>query len=219
MSWARPFQGFSVVFFIIATPTKFFHGVDLTIVVASTLALEVVTAIAVLISVVTPIMIVVTAVPDVAATSKVVVAAVVAVVVASWRVRCFASALVPQLLGVVGVRILLSGGEEVDHRYRPFTNELVPEIVVVVQTSNEGFNSLVVGDPGNPDVHIREASDVLAQWFVSGVADALQIVLVAWLFTGSNEVFDKGLTQSIPGVEVVLWEIDKRPTGPTTTGK
>jgi hypothetical protein len=82
--------------------------------------------------------------------------------------------------------------------------ELVPKIVVVAQTSNEGFNSHVVGDPGNPDAHIREASDVLMQWFVPGVVDALQIVLVAWLFTGSNEVFDKGLMQSILGVEVVL---------------
>jgi hypothetical protein len=209
MSWARPLQGFSVVFFIIATPTKCFHGVDLAVVIASTLALEVVTAIAVLISVVAPIMIVVTAVPDVAATSKVIAAAVVTVVVASWGVWCFADALIQQLLGVVSIRILLSGGEEVDHRYRPFMKELIPEIIVVVQTSNEGFNSLVVGDLGNPDVHIREASDVLAQWFVLSVADALQIILVAWLFTGSNEVFDKGLMQSILGVEVILWETDK----------
>jgi hypothetical protein len=37
----------------------------------------------------------------------------------------------------------------------------------------------------------------------------LQIILVVWLFTGSNEVFDKGLTQSIPGVEVILWETNK----------
>jgi hypothetical protein len=57
--------------------------------------------------------------------------------------------------------------------------ELVPKIVVVAQTSNEGFNSLVVGDPRNPNAHIQEASDVLAQWFVPGVVDALQIVLVA----------------------------------------
>jgi hypothetical protein len=185
-------------------PTKFFHGVDLAVVIVSTLALEVVTAIAVLISVVTPIMIVVTAVPDIAATSKVVAAAVVAVVVMSWGVRCFAGALVQQLLGIIGICILLSGGEEVDHRYRPFTKELVPKIVVVAQTSNEGFNSLIVGDPGNPSAHIREALDVLAQWFVPSIADALQIVLVAWLFTGSNEVFDKGLMQSIPGVKVIL---------------
>jgi hypothetical protein len=94
MSWARPLQGFSVVFFIIATPTKFFHGVDLAVIIVSTLALEVVTAIAVLISVVAPIMIVVTAVPDVAATSKVIAAAVVAVVITSWRVRCFIGALI-----------------------------------------------------------------------------------------------------------------------------
>jgi hypothetical protein len=86
MSWARPFQGFSIVFFIIATPTKFFHGVDLAIVIASTLALEVVTAIAVLISVVAPIMIIVMAVPDVIATSKAITAAVVVVLIASWRV-------------------------------------------------------------------------------------------------------------------------------------
>jgi hypothetical protein len=68
---------------------------------------------------------------------------------------------------------------------------------------------LVVGDPRNPDANIQETSDVLAQWFIPGVADALQIVLVAWLFTGSNEVFDKVLTQSIPGVELVLRETDK----------
>jgi hypothetical protein len=39
--------------------------------------------------------------------------------------------------------------------------------------------------------------------------DALKVILVVWLFTGSNEVFDKGLMQSILGVEVVLWETDK----------
>jgi hypothetical protein len=176
MSWVRPLQGFSVVFVIIATPTNFFHGVDLAVVIASTLALEVVTAIAMLISVVAPI---VTAVPDVVATSKVIAAAVVTVLIASWRVWCFAGALVQQLLGVVGIHILLSGGEEVDHRYVPFMKELVPKIIVVAQTSNEGFNSLVVGDPGNPDAHIREASDVLTQWFIPSVTDALQIILVA----------------------------------------
>jgi hypothetical protein len=179
MSWARPLQGFSVVFFIIAMPTKFFHGVDLAVVIASTLALEVVTAIAVLISVVAPITIVVTAVPVVTATSKVIAAAVVMVVVTSWRVWCFTGALVHQLLGVVGIRILISGGEEVDHRYRLFMKELIPEIIVVVQTSNEGFNSLIIGDPRNPDAHMRETSDILAQWFVPGVTDALQIILVA----------------------------------------
>jgi hypothetical protein len=209
MSWARPLQGFSIVFFIIATPPKFLHGVDLAVVIVSTLALEVVTAITMLVSVVAPITIVIATVPNVAATSKVVMATVVAVLIVSWRVWCFASALVQQLLGVVGIRILLSGGEEVDHRYRPFTKELIPEIIMVAQTSNEGFNSLIVGDPGNPDAHIREMSDVLAQWFVPGVTDALQIILVAWLFTGSNEVFNKGLTQSIPGVELVLRETDK----------
>jgi hypothetical protein len=94
MSWARPLQGFSIVFFIIAMPTKFFHGVDLAVVIMSTLALEVVTAIAVLISIVPPITIVITAVPDVTVTSKVVAAAVVTLVVISWRVRCFATTLI-----------------------------------------------------------------------------------------------------------------------------
>jgi hypothetical protein len=94
MSWARPLQGFSVFFFIIATPTNFFHSVDLAVVIVSTLALEVVMAIAVLISIVMPIVIVVTVVLDVAVTSKVIVAAVVMVVIASWRVRCFTGALV-----------------------------------------------------------------------------------------------------------------------------
>jgi hypothetical protein len=112
-------------------PTKFFHGVDLTVVIASTLALEVVTAITVLISIVAPITIVITMVPNVVATSKVITVAVVVVVVASWRVRCFAGALIQQLLGIVGIRILLGGGEEVDHHYRSFTKELVLEIIMV----------------------------------------------------------------------------------------
>jgi hypothetical protein len=58
-------------------------------------------------------------------------------------------------------------------------------------------------------VHIREASDVLTQWFIPSVADALKVELVAWLFIGSNKVYDKGSTQSILGVRVVLWETDK----------
>jgi hypothetical protein len=110
VSWARPLQGFSIVFFIITVPTKLFHGVDLTVVIASTLALEVVTAIVVLILVVAPITIVITAIPDVATTSKVIAAPVVVVVIASCRVQCFTDALVQQLLGIVGVRILLGGG-------------------------------------------------------------------------------------------------------------
>jgi hypothetical protein len=131
MSWSRPLQGFSIVFFIIAMPTKFFHGIDLIVVIASMLALEVVTAIAILISIVAPITIIVTTVPDIATTSKVITAVVVTVVIVSWGVRCFAGALVQQLLGVIGIRILLSGGEEVDHSYRTLTKELVPKIIVV----------------------------------------------------------------------------------------
>jgi hypothetical protein len=50
---------------------------------------------------------------------------------------------------------------------------------VVAQTYDEGFNSLVVGDPRDPDTHIREASDVLVQWFIPGITDALKVVLVA----------------------------------------
>jgi hypothetical protein len=145
-------------------PPKFLHSVDLCVVVASTLALEVVMVIAMLIFVVTLIMIVIMVVPNVTVTSK---------VIALWRVWCFVDALIQQLLGVVGIRILFSGGEEVDHRYRPFTKELVPEIIVAAQTSNEGFNSLVVSDPRNPNAHIRESSNVLAQWFIPGIADAL----------------------------------------------
>jgi hypothetical protein len=209
MSWARPLQGFSIVFFIIATPPKFLHGVDLAVVIASTLALEVVTVITMLVSIVASITIVIEVVLDVTTTSKVITAMVVAVVVVPWRVWCLAGALVQQLLSVIGIRILLSGGEEVDHHYRLFMKGLVPEIIVVAQTSNKGFNSLIVDDPRNPDAHIRETSDVLAQWFVPGVVDVLQIVLVVWLFTCSNEVFNKGLTQSIPGVELVLRETDK----------
>jgi hypothetical protein len=94
MGWARPLQGFSIVFFIIARPPQFLHSVDLAVVIASTLALEVVTTIAMLVSVVTPITIVIAVVPDVAATSKVVMATVVVVVVVSWRVQHFAGALV-----------------------------------------------------------------------------------------------------------------------------
>jgi hypothetical protein len=95
------------------------------------LALEVVTTIAMLVSVVALITIVIAAILDVATTSKVITATVVAVVIAPWRVWYFAGALVQQLLSVIDIRILLSGGEEVDHHYRPFTKELILEIIVV----------------------------------------------------------------------------------------
>jgi hypothetical protein len=143
------------------------------------------------------------------------------VVVMSWRVRCFAGALVQQLLGVIGIRILLGGGEEVNHHYRPFTKELIPEVVVVAQTYDEGFNSLIVGDPRNPNAHIREASDVLAQWFIPSITDALKVVLVAWLFIGSNEVSTKAQHKAYQESKWFSRRLTSHwcPTGPTTTGK
>jgi hypothetical protein len=192
MSWARPLQGFSIVFFIIVTPPKFLHSIDFAVVITSTLALEVVTAITMLVSVVARITIVIATVSNVAATSKVITVMVVMVVVASWRVWCFVGALVYQLLGIVGIHILLSGGKEVDHHYRSFTKELIPEIVVVAQTSNEGFNSLIVGDPGYPNAHIRESSDVLAQWFVPGIRMRCR----SYLLSGCSQVAMKFLMKA-----------------------
>jgi hypothetical protein len=69
-----------------------------------------------LIYVVASITIVIAAVPDVTATSKIITAMVVIEVIMSSRVWCFVGALIQQLLGIVGIRILFSVGEEVNHR-------------------------------------------------------------------------------------------------------
>ena len=51
--------------------------------------------------------------------------------------------------------------------------------------------------------------NVLAQWFIFLISDPLQIVLVAGLFTSSDEIVDEGLLKLLPRIKVVRRQADQ----------
>ena len=71
------------------------------------------------------------------------------------------------------------------------------------ETSDESFDCLVVGDLWDLDAHLREASDVLAQWLIFAISNSLQIIFVSGLFASSNEVVDECLPELLPRIKVV----------------
>jgi hypothetical protein len=66
-----------------------------------------------------------------------------------------------------------------------------------------------MSDSWDLEMHIREASDVVAQWLTCSVTYALEVVLVARLVTCGNEVVDEGLPMVRPAIELVLQEAKK----------
>jgi hypothetical protein len=66
-----------------------------------------------------------------------------------------------------------------------------------------------MSDSWDLDMHIREASDVVAQRLACSVTYALKVVLVAWLVTCGDEIVDEGLPKVRPGIKLVLWEAEK----------
>ena len=112
MELAGFFQCFGVVFFIVATSTTFFNGVDLAVVFPSTLAPVIITGITPLITLVT----VVTGIIALVAAIKIVVPTMVAVVVVAvwgvigaWNPCCFFD---DYLFSIVGICIFLGSGQE-----------------------------------------------------------------------------------------------------------
>jgi hypothetical protein len=60
-------------------------------------------------------------------------------------------------------------------------------------------------DLGDLETHIRETSDVVAQWFTRSVTYVLEVVLVARLITRGDKIVDEGLLELHPAIELVLW--------------
>jgi hypothetical protein len=76
---------------------------------------------------------------------------------------------------------------------------------MMAEAFDEGRDCLVMGDLGDLETHIRETSDVVAQWFARSVTYALKVVLVARLITRGNKIVDEGLLELRPAIELVLW--------------
>jgi hypothetical protein len=76
---------------------------------------------------------------------------------------------------------------------------------MMVEAFDEGQNCLVMRDLGDIETHIRETSNVVAQWFARSVTYALEVVLVAWLITRGDKIVDEGLLELRPAIELVLW--------------
>jgi hypothetical protein len=69
---------------------------------------------------------------------------------------------------------------------------------------DEGQNYLVMRDLRDLEMHIREMSDVVVQWFARSVTYALEVVLVARLITCGDKIVDEGLLELRPAIELVL---------------
>ena len=110
MELAGSFQCFGIVFFVVATSATFLNGVDLTVVVPSTLAPVIVTAITpliTLVAVVTGIVALVAAIKIVVPTTVAVVVVTVWGVVRAWKPCCFFD---DYLFSIIGIRIFFSSG-------------------------------------------------------------------------------------------------------------
>jgi hypothetical protein len=74
----------------------------------------------------------------------------------------------------------------------------------MMEALDEGRDCLIMRDLGDLEAHIREASDVVTQWLVLAVTYVLEVILIAQLVTGGDEVVDEGLLELCPAVELVL---------------
>jgi hypothetical protein len=75
----------------------------------------------------------------------------------------------------------------------------------MAEALDEGRDCLVMRDLGDLETHIRETSDVVAQWFACSVMYALKVVLVTRLVSHGDEVVNEGLLELRPAIELVLW--------------
>jgi hypothetical protein len=75
---------------------------------------------------------------------------------------------------------------------------------MVTKALDEGRDCFIMRDLADLEVHIREASEVVAQRLVLAVMYALEVVLIAWLVTCGDKVVDEGLLELCLAIELVL---------------
>jgi hypothetical protein len=80
---------------------------------------------------------------------------------------------------------------------------------VVAKAFDESRDCFIMSDSWDLETHIREVSDVVAQWLACSVMYALEVVLVARLVTCGDEIVDEDLPKVRPGIELFLWEAEK----------
>jgi hypothetical protein len=76
---------------------------------------------------------------------------------------------------------------------------------MMAEAFDEGRDCLVMRDLADLETHIRETSDVVAQWFTRSVTYALEVVLVARLITRGDKIVNEGLLELRPTIELALW--------------
>jgi hypothetical protein len=64
---------------------------------------------------------------------------------------------------------------------------------MVAEAFDESRDCLVMSDSRDLQMHIQEASDVVAQRLAYSVVYALEVILVARLVTCGDEIVDEGL--------------------------
>jgi hypothetical protein len=73
------------------------------------------------------------------------------------------------LLGVIGIRVVLGSSEELRDRRRPFPEQLAFEGVMVAKAFDESRDCFIMSDSWDLETHIQEASDVVMQRLICSV--------------------------------------------------
>ena len=103
-----------------------------------------------------------------------------------------------ELLRVISVGVILGCGEDFGDRGRPLAQYLASQSFMEVETFDESRNSLVMGDLWDLEEHIREASDVIMHGLIFPVPYPLKIILISRLLAGSDDVVDERLPKFLP---------------------
>jgi hypothetical protein len=76
---------------------------------------------------------------------------------------------------------------------------------MMAEALDEGRDYLIMRYLGDLETHIRETSNVVAQWFTCSVTYVLEVILVARLVTRGDKIIDEGLLELCLAIELVLW--------------
>jgi hypothetical protein len=80
---------------------------------------------------------------------------------------------------------------------------------VVAKAFDKSQDCFILSDSWDLEMHIREASDVVAQRLACLVTYALEVILVARLVTCGDEIVEDGLPKVRLAIELVLREAKK----------
>jgi hypothetical protein len=80
---------------------------------------------------------------------------------------------------------------------------------MVVEASDKRGDSFIAVDVRDGYLRLREAEDVVMQWFVWIVFDFLQIILVAGLLISGHVIVNESPTELSPGVDGAFPQAEK----------